>query len=102
MSRRWQGFWLTLASVACVCASPVAAVGAIMSPMVFDRAGSLVNPFAWLAFLMLLLLWAVCLLAPYAAWVTFTRRQGQLAWTLISVPPLWAGIMGLMLVFLPS
>lgn len=102
MSRGWQGFWLGAASIACVLAAPVAGVMAIISPIAFDREGSLLNPFAWVAFLLMVTLWIVCLLAPFAAWVSFVRRQNQRAWTMISAPPIWAAVMVLCMLFLPS
>ena len=101
MSKRWEIIWLVVATILCVLAAPVAAIGAIISPIAFDREGSLLNPFAWIAFLMMITLWVVCILAPFAAWVMFTRKQSRMAWTFISVPPIWAGVMGLMLMFLP-
>lgn len=102
MSRGWQTFWLTIATLASVVAALPAALGALASPVVFDRPGSLFNPLAWFAFLLIITLWIVCILGPYAAWVSFMRRNSRLAWTFISAPPIWAGVMALALVFLPG
>ncbi|CAN5270338.1 hypothetical protein BH11PSE2_BH11PSE2_05920 [soil metagenome] len=100
MSRGWQMFWLSVASLASVGASPVAAVGVIFSPLVFDHQGSLLNPLAWLAFLLVITLWIVCLLGPFTAWVSFTRGDQRRAWVLISIVPVWATVMSLLLVLL--
>jgi hypothetical protein len=102
MSRSWQGFWLGAASLACVVVAPAAGVVAIMSPIAIDRQGSLLNPFAWLAFILMVTLWIVCLLAPFAAWVSFKRNKTQMAWTIISAPPIWAAVMALCLISLPG
>jgi len=93
-------FWLGAASLASVAAAPAAWVWAIFSPLVFDRIGSLLNPLAWIAFLLMISLWIICLLAPCAAWVTFTRGDQRRAWILMSAPPVWLGAMVLMFVFL--
>jgi hypothetical protein len=77
-------------------------VVAILSPIAFDRAGSALNPFAWIAFLMMITLWVVCILAPFGAWVMFSRQNSRIAWTLMAIPPIWAGVMALMLIFLPG
>jgi len=79
MSRRWQGFWLGTATLACVVAAPVAGLVAIISPIAFDREGSLLNPFAWVAFLLMVTLWVVCLLvaaAQEASCAAATSRPG--------------------------
>jgi hypothetical protein len=102
MSRGWQGFWLGTASLACVGAAPAAGLVAIISPIAFDREGSLFNPIAWLAFILMVTLWIVCLLAPFAAWVSFKRRQSSMAWTIISAPPICAAALSLCFIFLPG
>ena len=101
LSKRWQivllagltGLWL-------VCA-PVAGIGAVASPIVFDRPGSLLNPLVWLVFVMMITFWIVCIGAPYIAWVFFQRRQTRYAWTAISVPALWVGLIAVLFNVLP-
>ena len=102
MSKRWEIFWLVICTLGCMAAALVSMVVVIIAPIVFDRQGSLLNPIAWIAFLMMITLWVVCILAPFGAWVMFTRQKSQMAWTLMATPPIWAGVMALMLIFLPG
>ena len=60
-------FWLVVCTLGCMGAALVSMVVAIMSPIAFDREGSVLNPIAWIAFLMMITLWVVCILAPFGA-----------------------------------
>ncbi len=103
MSRGWQGFWLVLGTLVCLAAVPFGAVFAIMSPLVFDGPGNLLNPVAWLAFLLVIGLWIVCILAPFGAWVSFLRRrQSALTWTAMAAPFAWAAALATTLRFVPT
>ena len=51
-------------------AAPAGGLAAILSPMVFDPRQNLLNPIAWIAFLLIVSFWAVCLAAPYGAWAS--------------------------------
>ena len=93
MSKRWEIFWLVVCTLGCMAAALVSMVIVIVSPIVFDRQGSILNPIT---------LWVVCILAPFGAWVMFVRNKSQMAWTLMATPPIWAGVMALMLIFLPG
>ena len=77
-------------------------VGAIMSPMVFDARGSTLNPLAWLAFLLTISFWAVCLLGPYLSWVLRTRGQVERAWALMATPLAYGMLTLAVLQFLPA
>ena len=89
MSRRWETIWLVVASGACLLALPVGAVGAILSPMVFDPRSNLLNPAAWLAFLLIVTFWIVCILGPFGAWIAHQRRMQNYAWLAVSTPLIW-------------
>jgi len=102
MSRRWQAFWLVMGTLACLAALPVGAVFAIMSPLVFDGPGNLLNPIAWFAFLLVIGLWIVCILAPYGAWVAFIRRRGALTWAAMAAPFAWVAVLATTLLFVPG
>ena len=90
MSRRWEGIWLTLATALSLAAMPLGAVGALLSPMVFDPHQNLWNPAAWVAFLLIITFWIVCLAAPYGAWIAFHRNRSALTWLAMSAPMFWA------------
>ena len=90
------------ACVVCVGGALPAGVLAIMSPLAFDRRGSLFNPIAWLAFLLMITLWIVCMAAPFAAWVSFTRGQTRLAWMLVCAPLAWVLVLSLCSLLLPG
>jgi hypothetical protein len=102
MSRRWQAFWLVFCTLLCVVALPVGAIFAIMSPLVFDRPGNLLNPVAWFAFLLVIGLWIVCILAPYGAWVAFVRGRAGLSWAAMSAPLVWMLLLVATLRFVPG
>jgi len=102
MSRPWQAFWLVMGTLTCAAAVPVGAVFAIMSPLVFDGPGNLLNPFAWFAFLLVIGLWIICILAPFGAWVGFLRRQAVLTWTAMAAPFAWAAVLAVTLLFVPT
>jgi hypothetical protein len=101
MSRRWQAFLLVMASLGCLAMLPLGALGAIVSPMVFDNPYNLQNPFAWFAFLLMVGLWVVCIIAPYAAWVAFIKGRQSLQWTAIGAPFAWCAVMSLALLLVP-
>ncbi len=102
MSRRWQAIWLLIATLLCVAALPVGAILAILSPLVFDGPGNLLNPMAWLAFLLVIGLWIVCILAPCGAWLAFARRRGLLTWAAMAAPFAWAALLATALRFVPG
>ena len=93
MSRRWEAIWLTLATGVSLAAMPIGAIAALLSPMVFDPHQNLWNPAAWLAFLLIITFWIVCLAAPYGAWVAFVKRREQLQWIAIGAPFAWCAMM---------
>jgi hypothetical protein len=89
LSRGSQAGILVLATLGCVGLLPVGALAAIASPMVFDNPYNLENPLAWVAFMLVLGLWIVCLVAPYGAWVAFFKGRQQLQWIAIGSPFVW-------------
>jgi hypothetical protein len=102
MSRRWQAFWLVVGTLICLAVAPIGAIFAIMSPLVFDGPGNLLNPVAWFAFLLVIGLWIVCILAPFGAWVGFLHRHAVLTWGAMAAPFAWAAILATTLMFVPS
>ena len=102
MFRHWEPIWLGLASAISLMVAPVAAVGAILSPMVFDPHQNLLNPAAWIAFLLIVSFWAVCIAAPYGAWVAYARRLRALSWLCMSAPVVWVLAAAASVSFLPA
>ena len=66
-----------------------AGLAALLSPIVFEPRHSLSSPMAWIAFLLMVSLWVVCIAAPYGAWVAFARRLKVLTWLAIAAPVIW-------------
>lgn len=93
---------LAIATGVCAILAPVGAVWALFSPLVFDERGNLLNPLAWLGFLLMISFWVVCILAPFAAWVLFTRKQERYAWTAIAAPVIWILATVTILQFVPG
>lgn len=89
MFRSWEPIWLGVASAISLLMAPVAGLAAILSPMVFDPHQNLLNPAAWLAFLLIVSFWAVCIAAPYGAWVAYFRKLKALAWLAMAAPLVW-------------
>ena len=89
MFKSWEALWLGVASAASLLAAPVGGLAAILSPMVFDPRQNLLNPAAWIAFLLIVSFWAVCIAAPYGAWVAYSRRLRALAWLAMAAPLVW-------------
>jgi len=89
MVRSWEPVWLGVASAASLLAAPVGGLAAILSPMVFDPHQNLLNPAAWIAFLLIVSFWAVCIAAPYGAWVAYLRKLKGLAWLAMAAPLVW-------------
>ena len=102
MFKHWEPIWLGIASAISLMIAPVAAVGAILSPMVFDPHQNLLNPAAWIAFLLIVSFWAVCIAAPYGAWVAYARRLRTLAWLFMSAPVVWVLAAAASVSFLPA
>lgn len=100
MPRRWEVLGLSFLTLIYMFAALASMGVAIMSPIAFNGPDSLWNPIAWLAFLLMISLWVVCILAPFAAWVMFSRQNSQMAWTLMIAPPIWACTMALLLFIL--
>ncbi len=74
-SRKREALWLIAATGASLLGAPVGAVAAILSPMVFDPHQNIWNPAAWIAFVLIVTFWIVCIAAPFGAWVAYLRRQ---------------------------
>jgi hypothetical protein len=89
MFKSWEAIWLGVASAVSLLAAPVGGLAAILSPMVFDPRQNLLNPAAWIAFLLVVSFWAVCIAAPYGAWVAYLRRLRALAWLAMAAPLVW-------------
>ncbi|HYE47426.1 MAG TPA: hypothetical protein VEA44_16800 [Caulobacter sp.] len=100
--RRQRAFLLGLLTLGWLCLIPFGAVGALFSPLVFDHRPNLLNPLAWLGFLLMIGFWIVCILGPFAAWVTWKRGQESYAWIAIAVPAVWLAAMAVALQFVPG
>lgn len=81
---------------------PLGAVGALFSPLVFDHRPNLLNPMAWLAFLLMIGFWIVSIVAPFVAWVTWKRDQERYAWIAIAVPAVWLLALAIAVQFVPQ
>ena len=73
----------------CLVGAVVGVPAAIMSPMLFDGPIARFNPAVWLAFVLTIGFWAVCILGPFAGWVMWTRGQIQRAWAFMAAPLAW-------------
>ena len=89
ISRKLEAVWLGIATAIWLLAAPAGGLAAILSPMVFDPRQNLLNPAAWIAFLLIVSFWAVCIAAPYGAWVAFFRNLRLLSWTAMAAPLIW-------------
>jgi hypothetical protein len=92
MSRTSQAILLGVATFGCLVLLPLGVVGAIASPIVFDNPRNLEQPLAWIAFLFMLSLWVICILAPFGAWVAFAKRRQPLQWLAIGAPFAWLAL----------
>ncbi len=90
--RGWRVFWLVICTMGWGGLAPIAAVGAIFAWLVFDRPGNMLNPLAWLCFLLVVLFWAACIVAPFAAWVFWSRNQERRAWAAMAAPLIWVSV----------
>lgn len=90
------------ATGACLLMGAGGAVAAIFSPLVFDRAGNMMNPLAWLGFILMIGFWVVCVLAPLGAWIAYRRGQEPLAWAAMASPLAWLTLLIAVLQFVPA
>ena len=88
-SRKREALWLVAATVVSLMGAPIGAVAAILSPMVFDPRQNVWNPAAWIAFVLIVTFWIICIAAPFGAWVAYLRRQRVLTWLAMSMPAVW-------------
>lgn len=102
LSRRAKMIWMGVATAACLALAPIGAVGALFSPLVFDHQGNILNPLAWIAFLLMVLFWIVCLIGPFLAWVLFKRDREPLAWAAMAAPLAWLTVLVAILQFIPG
>jgi len=88
-ARKHEALWLIAATAVSLLGAPIGAVAAILSPMVFDPNQNVWNPAAWIAFVLIVTFWIVCIAAPFGAWVAYLRRQRMLTWLVMSMPAVW-------------
>ncbi|MDO9338010.1 MAG: hypothetical protein EON95_17175 [Caulobacteraceae bacterium] len=100
--KRQRAILLGLLTVGWLATLPFGAVGALFSPLVFDHRPNLLNPMAWIAFLLMIAFWIVCIIAPFVAWVTWNRNQERYAWLAIAVPAVWLTALVVALQFVPG
>ena len=99
---RTQLALMALATCISVALAIVGAILAIFTPLVFDRAGNVLNPFAWLSFALAALFWVVCLLGPLAGWILWRKGATQLAWAAMVTPLAWGAATVTLLGFVPA
>jgi uncharacterized BrkB/YihY/UPF0761 family membrane protein len=97
MKRKSQAIILGAATFGCLLMLPLGAVGALASPMLFDDPHNLESPVAWIAFMLVLSLWIICIAAPYGAWVAYAKRREPLQWLAIGAPFAWCAVTALSL-----
>ncbi|HRD27229.1 MAG TPA: hypothetical protein PLO65_02900 [Caulobacter sp.] len=102
IDRRTRLILLVAATAACAGFMPLGAVGALFSPLIFDARGNLLNPLAWLGFLLMIGFWIVCIVAPFVAWVLWRRQREPQAWAAISAPLVWGLATVTVLQFVPG
>ena len=59
-------------------------------------------PRAWLAFLLMIGFWIVCVVAPFMAWILWRRNRESQAWAMMSAPLLWGFATITVLQFVPG
>lgn len=101
-SRGWRVAAMVAATAVCGLMAACGAVAAIFSPLVFDRACNMMNPLAWLGFILMIGFWVVCVLAPFGAWVAYRRGQEPLAWAAMALPLAWLTLLIAVLQFVPG
>ena len=99
---RGQLALMALATVACLAFAVLGAILAIFTPLVFDRAGNMLNPIAWLGFAFAALFWVVCLLSPLAGWILWRKGATPLAWAAMAIPLAWGAVALTLLQFVPA
>lgn len=87
---KWPLVGMIAATGACLAGAGLGAMLAVISPIVFDARGSVLNPLVWLGFGLSVSFWAVCLIAPFLAWVFWSRGETQRAWACMATPLAWA------------
>lgn len=102
ISRGGRLLLLVLATLGSCVLAVAGAIAAIFTPLVFDAPGSLLNPLAWLGFVMGAGFWIVCLLAPLRAWIEWRRGREPIAWAAMAAPPAWAVVTLTVLQFVPG
>lgn len=97
-----QVLLMVLATGACVSLAVLGGILAIFTPLVFDRAGNLLNPVAWLGFVFAASFWIVCLLAPLAGWILWRKGEVPMAWAAMAAPLVWGAAALTLLQFVPN
>jgi hypothetical protein len=100
--RRLRIAGMVVCTVACAALLPLGAVGAMFSPLVFDQGANLLNPLAWLGFILMIGFWIVLILGPFVAWVFWTRNRHDMAWAALAAPFVWAFLLAGVLQFIPA
>lgn len=102
IDRRTRLALLVVATGLCAGLMPLGAIGALFSPLIFDGRGNLLNPLAWLGFLLMIGFWIVCIVAPFVAWIYWRREKETQAWALMSAPLIWGIATVVVLQFVPG
>jgi len=102
ISDRGQLILLVLLTLAWLAAAVVGAILAVFSPLVFDGAGNIRNPLAWLGFVLGALFWAVCVLGPLVGWIQWRKGRRTEAWAAMAAPAAWAAVTITVLQLIPG
>lgn len=102
IDRRTKLVLMVVATCVCGGFGLLGGVGALFSPLVFDERGNLLNPLAWIAFILMISFWVVCIAAPFAAWILWRRNRETQAWAVMSAPLLWGLATITVLQFVPA
>ncbi|WP_421738509.1 hypothetical protein [Caulobacter sp.] len=101
-SDRGQLVALVLLTLTWLAAAVIGAVLAIFSPLVFDGAGNLRNPLAWLGFVLGALFWVVCVLSPLVGWIQWRKGRRTETWAAMAAPVAWGAATLTVLQLLPT
>lgn len=99
---RWRQIIIGVCGGALIALAPLGAVGALFSPLIFDNPGNRFNPFAWLAFILTVGFWVICIVAPLGAWWLFRNGREPLAWGAVAAPVAWIVLLLAIIQFLPG
>jgi hypothetical protein len=102
ISRRNRFLLMVLATAGCCLMAVAGGIAAIFTPLMFEAPGALLNPIAWLGFVLGAGFWVVCLLAPLLAWIQWRQGREPIAWAAMAAPVAWGAATIAVLQFVPA